>query len=330
MRLARLTAPAALAALGLLVAPLAADAQQPTEKVYRVGILTAGAPSPARFLSPFTAARCDLGYVEGRNLSIEGRHAGGRPDTLPDLAAELARLGVDVIVTVTTPATAAAKQATATIPVVMVDAGDPVATGLVASLARPGGNVTGLSVSSSEIGGKAIGLLKEAVPSIARIAVVRNPENPEHVIAYGQIDVVARGLGVELAPIDAASGADLDRAFGDVLGQHPDALLVLPLHAQLSDLRRIAAFAVKNRLPTSGPDARYAESGLLIASFPNTGDRFRRLGSYVDRILRGASPADLPVEQPTKLELVVNLKTAKALGLTIPPSLLARADEVIQ
>ena len=327
MRLARLTAPAALA---LLVAPLAADAQQPAEKVYRVGILTAGAPSPSRFLSPFTAALRDLGYVEGRNLVIEGRHAGGRPETLPDLAAELARLGVDVIVTVTTPATAAAKQTTSIIPVVMVDVGDPVATGLVPSLARPRGNVTGLSITSSEIGGKTIGILKEAVPSIARVAVVRNPDNPAHVIAYGQIEAVARGLGVELAPIDAGSAADLDRAFGDVLGQRPDALLVLPLHAQLSDLRRIADFAVKNRLPTSGPEARYAEAGLLLAHFPNTSDRFRRLASYIDRILRGASPADLPVEQPTKLELVVNLNTAKALGLTIPPAVLARADQIIQ
>ena len=235
-----------------------------------------------------------------------------------------------MIVTVTTPATASAKRATATIPIVMTDVGDPVASGLVASLARPGGNVTGLSIASSEIAGKALEVLKEAVPSIARVAVVRNPNNPAHVLGYGEMEVVARGLGVQLGPIDGGAAADLDRVFTDVLGQHPDALLVLPLHTQLSDLRRIADFAVKNRLPTSAVEARYPEAGLLMAYFPEARNRIRRLGVYIDQILRGAWPADLPVEQPATYHLVINLKTAQALGLTIPPSVLARADEVIE
>ena len=236
-----------------------------------------------------------------------------------------------MIVTITTPATAAAKDATETIPIVMTDVGDPVATGLIASLARPGGNVTGLSIAGAEIAKKALEVLKEAVPSIARVAVVRNPTNPAQVLGYREMEALARVLGVELRPIDGSSGADLDRIFTDVLGQHPDALLVLPLHTKLSELRRLADFAVKSRLPTtSAAEARYAEAGLLIACFPEARDRYRRLGVYVDRILKGALPADLPVEQSAKYQLVINLRTAKALGLTIPPAVLARADEVLQ
>jgi putative ABC transport system substrate-binding protein len=230
-------------ALTLLAAPFDAEAQ-PAEKVYRIGVLTGGSPSPPRVLSPLTEALRELGYVEGRNLVIEGRYAEGRLENLPNLAAELVRLRVDVIVTFTTPATASAKRATATIPIVMTDVGDPVASGLVASLARPGGNVTGLSIASAEIGRKALEVLKEAVPSIARVAVVRNPTNPAHVLAYREMEAVARDLGVQLGPIDGGSAADLNRVFTDVLGQHPDALLVLPLHTKLSDLRRIADFAV--------------------------------------------------------------------------------------
>ncbi len=272
----------------------------------------------------------ELGYVEGENLLIDSRYAEGRPERLPHLAAELVRSKVDVIVTITTPATAAAKDATATIPIVMTDVGDPVATGLIASLARPGGNVTGLSIAGAEIAKKALEVLKEAVPSIARVAVVRNPTNPAQVLGHREMEAPARALGVELRPIDGGSGADLDRIFTDVLGQHPDALLVLPLHTTRSDLRRLADFAVKNRLPTSAAEVRYTEAGLLLACFPDARDRYRRLGVYIDKILRGASPADLPVEQPAKYQLVVNLRTAKALGLTIPPAVLTRADEVIQ
>ena len=280
-------------------------------------------------MPPLTEALRELGYVEGQNLLIESRYAEGRPENLPSLAAELVRLKVDVIVTVATPATAAAKDATATIPIVMTDVGDPVATGLVASLARPGGNVTGLSIAGSEIPKKALEVLKEAVPSLARVAVVRNPTNPAQELGYREMEA-GKALGVTLRPIDGISGADLDRIFTDVRGHDPDALLVLPLHARFSDLRRIADFAVKNRLPASSLQAGSAEAGFLMACFPRAGHRFPRVGMYVDKILKGAKPGDLPIEQATEFHLVINLKTAKALGLTIPPVVLARADEVIQ
>ena len=312
---------------GLLAAPLVAEAQ-PAVRKYQVGLLAGGSPPSHR--APLTEALRELGYVEGQNLLIEIRYAEGRPENLPSLAAELVRLKVDVIVTVATPATAAAKDATATIPIVMTDVGDPVATGLVASLARPGGNVTGLSIAGSAIPKKALEVLKDAVPSLARVAVVRNPTNPAQELGYREMEVLAKALGVALRPIDGISGADLDRIFTDVRGHDPDALLVLPLHARLSDLRKIAAFAVRNRLPASSLQAGSAEAGFLMACFPRAGHRFPRVGVYVDKILKGAKPGDLPIEQATEFDLVINLKTAKALGLTIPPSVLARADEVIQ
>ncbi len=313
--------------LGLLAAPLAAEAQSAV-RTYRVGLLAGGSPPSHR--APLTEALRELGYVEGQNLLIESRYAEGRPENLPSLAADLARLKVDVIVTVATPATAAAKDATATIPIVMTDVGDPVATGLVASLARPGGNLTGLSIAGSAIPKKALEVLKEAVPSLTRVAVVRNPTNPAQELGYREMEAPAKALGVALRPIDGISGADLDRVFTDVRGHDPDALLVLPLHARLSDLRKIAAFAVRNRLPASSLQAGSAEAGFLMACFPRAGHRFPRVGVYVDKILKGAKPGDLPIEQATEFDLVINLKTAKALGLTIPPAVLARADEVIK
>ena len=312
---------------GLLAAPLAAGAQ-PAVRKYQVGLLAGGSPPAHR--APLTEALRELGYAEGQNLLIESRYAEGRPENLPSLAAELVRLKVDVIVTVATPATAAAKDAAATIPIVMTDVGDPVATGLVASLARPGGNVTGLSIAGSAIPQKALEVLKEAVPSLTRVAVVRNPTNPAQELGYREMEALAKALGVALRPIDGISGADLDRIFTDVRGHDPDALLVLPLHARLSDLRKIAAFAVRNRLPASSLQAGSAEAGFLMACFPRAGHRFPRVGVYVDKILKGAKPGDLPIEQATEFDLVINHRTAKALGLTIPPSVLARADEVIQ
>ena len=325
MRLARLPVLATLT-LALLAAPLAAEAQ-PAVRKYQIGLLAGGSPPSHR--APLTEALRELGYVQGPNLLIESRHAAGRPENLPSLAAELVRLKVDVIVTVTTPATAAAKDATATIPIVMTDVGDPVATGLVAGLARPGGNVTGRSIAGSEIPKKALEVLKEAVPSLARVAVVKNPTNPAQELGYREMEA-AKALGVTLRPIDGISGADLDRIFTDVRGHDPDALLVLPLHARLSDLRRIADFAVKNRLPASSLQAGSAEAGFLMACFPRAGHRFPRVGMYVDKILKGAKPDDLPIEQATEFDLVINLKTAKALGLTIPPSVLARAEKIIE
>jgi putative ABC transport system substrate-binding protein len=311
---------------GALAAPLAAEGQP--EKVHRIGILAGGSPPSHR--GPLTDALRELGYVEGRNLVIEGRYAEGRPERLPGLAAELARLRVDVLVTFATPATMAAKAATATIPIVMTDVGDPVAGGLVATLARPGGNVTGLAVVGSEIGRRALEMLKEAVPPIARVSVVKDPMNPAHVRGYADMEAVATRLGITLGSIDGRSGADLDRAFAVALRDQPEGLLVLPLHATLRDLRRMADFAVQKRLPTVGVEARYAEAGLLIAYFPATGDRYRHLSAYIDRVLHGTWPGDLSIEQPANYHLTINLKTAKALGLTIPPSLLLRADQVIE
>ena len=316
-----------LTAAGLFAAPLGAEAQ-PATNTYRIGLLAGGSPPSHR--APLTEALRELGYVEGQNLLIESRHAEGRFERLPSLAAELVRLKVDVIVTVTTPATVAAKGATASIPIVMTDVGDPLATGLVASLARPGGNITGLSIDGSEIVKKALEVLKDAVPSIGRVAVVRGSTNAAQAFGYREMEVLGKALGVVLTPVDGISGTDLDRIFTDVRGLDPDALFVMPLHSRLSDWRRIADFAVKNRLPTSGLDVRSAEAGLLIACFPQGGNRFGRVAVCVDKIFKGASPADLPIEQSTKSKLAINLKTAKALGLTVPPAVLARADEVIQ
>ena len=313
--------------VGFLAAPLAVKAQ-PATKTYRVGLLAGGSPPSHR--APLTEALRELGYVEGQNLLIESRYAEGRPESLPSLAAELVRLKVDVIVTVTTPATVAAKDATATIPIVMTDVGDALATGLIAGLARPGGNVTGLSIAGSEIAKRALEVLKDAVPSLGRVAVVRSSANPAQVFGYREMEALAKAMGVALRPVDGISGADLDRIFTDIRGLDPDALLVMPLNTTRSDWRRIADFAVKSRLPASGGDARSAEAGLLMACFPQEGNRFPRVGVFVDKILKGASPADLPVEQSTKSKLVINGKTAKILGLTIPPTVLARADEVIQ
>ena len=313
--------------LALLAAPLAAEAQ-PATTIHRVGLLAGGSPPSHR--APLTEALRELGDVEGQTLLIESRHAEGRPERLPSLAAELVRLKVDVIVTVTTPSTAAAKDATATIPIVMTDVGDPQATGLVASLARPGGNVTGLSIAGSEITKKALEALKDAVPSVGRVAVVRGAANPAQVFGYRELELFAKGLGVVLRPVAGISGAELDRVFTDVRGHDSDALLVMPLHSRFSDWRRIADFAVKSRLPASGVDARSADAGLLMACFPQDSTSFRRVAVFVDKILKGASPADLPVEQSTKSNLVINLTIARALSLTIPPAVLARADAIIR
>jgi putative ABC transport system substrate-binding protein len=310
----------------LLAASLAAEAQP--EKVHHIGVLTGGSPPSHR--AALTEALREHGYVEGRNLVIESRWAEGRPESLPGLAAELVRLKVDVIVTFATPATVAAKAATATIPIIMTDVGDPVAGGLVASLARPGGNVTGLAAAGSETGRRALEMLKEAVPPIARVSVVRDPMNPAHVRGYADLEARATRLGVTLGSIDGRSGADLDRVFTVALQDHPEGLLVLPLHTTFRDLRRMAEFAVQNRLPTVAVERRYAEAGFLLAYFAEMGDRYRRLSAYIDKALHGTWPGDLSIEPPANYRLVINLKTAKAVGLTIPPALLARADEVIQ
>ena len=322
-------------ASGLLAAPLAAHAQQ-AGKVYRIGILgnvPLTDPGGARLWEVFIQGLRDLGYVEGRNLMIEYRSAEEKPERLPALAAELIGLKVDVIVAPNTPAALAAKQATRTLPIVFIGAGDPVTSGLVTSLARPGGNVTGLSVLSTELVGKWLELLQRAVPGVGRVAALWQPgamdERTDRDMFKGA-EVAARALGVRLQFVEARGPADFERAFSDMTRANVDALTVRPAPMFTSERRRLVDLAAKNRLPAVYAWREFVDAGGLMAYGPTGADLYQRAATYVDKILRGARPADLPVEQPTKFELSINLKTAKALGLTIPQSLLQRADQVIE
>ncbi len=317
---------------GLLAAPVAAEAQ-PAGKVYRVGYLAAGSRSDSqsqRSLDAFRQGLRELGYVEGQSIAIEYRWAEWKYERLPDLAAELVRLKVDVIVTGIVPAIQAAKQATRTIPIVMAVVVDPVATGLVASLARPGGNITGLSMIAPELVGKQLELLREVVPKVSRVAILWNPANPGNAPQLQEAEVAARRLGVWPRPLEAQGPNEIDSAFAAMTRERAGALLVLVDSMLLSQRERIADLAAKSRLPAVYGLRAHAEVGGLMAYAANALDMYRRAAIFVDKILKGAKPADLPVEQPTKFELVINLKTAKALGLKIPQSLLLRADEVIQ
>jgi len=321
--------------LGTLAAPLAAEAQQAAKNA-RIGYL---ANHPAGDLGPhlraaFLQGLRDLGYVEGGNLVIEYRFAEGQLERFPALAAELVALKVDVIVTAgSTPSALAAKQATRTVPIVFIAAGDPVTSGLVSSLARPGGNVTGLSSLVLELVGKCLELLKQAVPEVSRVAVLWRPgalgERTEREILK-RAEVAARALGVRLQFVEARGPADFDRAFSEMTRARASALTVLPTGEFSRERRRLVDLAAKNRLPTVFPWREGVDAGGLMAYGPDHADIFRRAATYVDGVLKGAKPADLPAEQPTKFEFVINLKTAKALGLTIPQSVLVRADEVIQ
>ncbi len=287
-------------------------------------------PRFPRFLQAFRQGLRELGYVEGQNIAIEFRWAEGKYDRLPGLAAELVRLKVNVIVASGPPAIQAAKQATETIPIVMAAIADAVAAGFVASLARPGGNITGLSLMLPELVGKQLELLKEVVPKVSRVALLGNPANPPYAQQVRQAQDAARALGVRLQPLEARDPSEIDKAFAAITTERADAVIVLPDTVLLDHRTRIADHAVRRRLPTVSGQSEQAEGGGLLAYGPSISDGVRRAATYVDKILKGAKPADLPVEQPTKFELVINLKTAKALGLTIPPSLLQRADEVIQ
>ncbi len=323
---------AAALALGLLTAPLAAEAQQ-AAMVARIGFLTLNlAPNP-HLREAFRQGLRDLGYVEGRNVEIEYRDAEGKDERLPALAAELVALKVDVILAGGTPQALAAKQATRTLPIVFTAAPDPVTDGLVTSLARPGGNVTGLSSIAPELVGKRLELLKQAVPGVSRVAVLWQPggsgERTEKDMLKGA-EVAGRALGVRLQFVEARGPADFDRAFSDMTRARAGALTVLASNMILGERRRLAELAAKNRLAAVYPLREFVDAGGLMAYGPDLADVFRRAATYVDKILKGAKPADLPVEQPTKFELVINLKTAKALGLTVPPTLLNRADEVIE
>jgi putative ABC transport system substrate-binding protein len=317
---------------GLLATPFAAEAQQ-AAKVARIGYLAINLAASPHQHEAFRQGLRDLGYVEGRNVVIEYRDAEGKFERLPALAAELVALKVDVILAVSTLAALAAKQATKTIPIVFGAAGDPVASGLVTSLARPGGNVTGLSILTPELVGKCLEQLTQAVPGVRRVAVLWHPgvlgERTEKDMLKGA-DVAARALGVRPQFVEARGPADIDRAFSDMTRARAGALTVLASPMFISERRRLVDLAAKNRLPAVYPWREGVDAGGLMSYGANLADLFRRAATSVDKILKGAKPGDLPVEQPTKFELVINLKTAKALGLTIPQSVLGRADEVIQ
>jgi ABC-type uncharacterized transport system substrate-binding protein len=313
----------------LLAAPLAAEAQ-PAEKVFRVGFLTAYSSGSDGFLfDSFRQGMRKLGYEEGRNVAYETRWAEGRFERLPDLATELVGLKPDVILVSSTPAALAVKRATRTLPIVMTSVADPVGTGLVDSLARPGGNITGNITLLVEMAGKRLELLKQTVPHLSRVAVLGHPGDP---IFAGQVrhaEAVARSLKVEVLPVEIRALSELDRAFETIVKWRADGVVRLGDALVVPGRQRTSELAMEHRLPTIGNRVEEVKAGLLMSYGPNRVEGFQQAATYVDKILKGAKPGDLPVEQPTKFELVINLKTAKALGLTIPPSLLQRADQVI-
>ena len=308
--------------------PLAARAQQPA-KLPTIGFLGASTPSAwSNWTAAFVQRLRELGWIEGRTVAIEYRWAEGRSERYTEIAAEFVRLKVDVIVTVGS-AVVAAKQATSVIPIVFAIAVDPLGTGLVASLARPGGNVTGLSMQATDLAGKRLELLREVLPGLRRLAIMANVGYPASVVEIGEVQAAARKLGLEVDVLEIRRAEDIAPAFG-TLKSEAQALYVCGDALVTANHARINTLALGARLPTIYPDRAFLEAGGLMSYGANNADLFRRAADYVDKILRGAKPADLPVEQPTKFELVINLKTAKALGLDVPPMLLARADEVIE
>jgi putative ABC transport system substrate-binding protein len=316
-------------AVVLLAAPLAVDAQ-PAGKVYRIGYLSLGSPSNG-VSRQFRDTLRQLGYVEGQNLLIEARFADAKVDQLPGLAAYLVQRNVDAIVTIGTPPVKAAKDATATIPIVMAGSADPVEHGLVASLARPGGNVTGVTHSPGpQIAAKGLELLKDTVPTISRIGVLWDSSALHEGLALQEQQRVAPALGITLLPIDAKTLPELTAALSEMRRQHVDGLFVFPNFINDKHEQLIRDFAATNRLPTMCQDSDFVEHGGLMSYYTNWNRLRERAAVFVDKIFKGSKPSDLPVEQPTKFDLVVNLKAAKALGLTVPPSVLARADLVIE
>jgi putative tryptophan/tyrosine transport system substrate-binding protein len=316
-----------------LAAPLATftQAQQP-KKIAKIGYLapsTAAAHSPN--LEAFRQGLRELGYVEGKTFVLELRYAEGRFERLPELARELVGLKVDVIVANSDVTIAAIKRETRTIPIVMSSSTDPVATGLVASLARPGGNVTGVSTMSPELSGKRLELLKEVVPGLSRVAHLWNPDVRGNVIDYNATEGAARSLRLQLLSVEVLRAEDLDRAFSEITKERAQALILTGSNpVAFGNRGKIASFAQSNRLPSIYSSTVYVDAGGLMSYGPSSHDTFRRAATFVDKILKGAKPADLPVEQPTRFELVINLKTARQIGVTIPPSMLALADRVIK
>jgi len=309
---------------------LPAAAQQP-KKVPRIGVLWLYSPTIATpFAEAFRQGLRGLGYVEGQNIALEERWAEGRFDRLPSLAAELVRLNVDIIVTASTPAAQAGQQATRSIPIVMTNVSDPVESGLVSSLARPGGNVTGLSLMHPDLSGKRLELLKEIIPKISQVAVLSNPSNPNTPPLLRETEAAARALRVQLQVVEVRDSTELDKAFSAMTRDRAGALVVMPDSVLFDQRKRIVDLAAKSRLPAMYPWREPVDGGGLMAYGASGHDIMRGAAVYVDKILKGAKPADLPVEQPTKFELVINLKTAKALGLKIPAAVLARADQVLE
>ena len=309
--------------------PLAAPAQQPG-KLQTIGFMGQSTRSAAsEWVAPFVRRLRELGWIEGRTVAIEYRWAEGREERIAQIAAEFVRLKVDIIVTSGTPEVLAVKQATSVIPLVFATAGDPVANNLVASLARPGGNATGLSIQSSDLAGKRLELLREVVPGLRRLAVMGNVGNPFSVLELGEVQVAARTLGLEVDTLEIRRPQDIAPAFEALKGR-ADALYVCTDGLMNANRIRINTSALGARLPTMHGYRDYVEAGGLMSYGANIPDQFRRAADYVDKILRGAKPGELPVEQPTKFDFIINLTTAKVLGIEVPPTLLARADEVIE
>jgi len=314
----------------LLAMPLPGETQN-ARKIYRVGYLgNSSASLEPDLVEAFRQGMRDLGYIEGKNLVIEFRWAEGRYDRFASLVTDLIHLPVDVIVTAGTPGTLAAKNATKTIPLVIAVSGDAVGSGLIESLARPGGNVTGLTTMVPELEGKRLELLLEILPKLARITVLKNDANPLMAILFRQTAAAAKSSGVALEAVDIRAVDDFEKAFASIAKARPDAIIVLADRFLLAERERILTFAAKERFAAMYPYREFVERGGLISYSPNYAESFRSAARYVDKILKGAKPADLPVEQPTKFELVVNMKTAKTLGFKIPNSILLRADGVIK
>jgi putative ABC transport system substrate-binding protein len=315
-----------IAALLLLGAPPAAEAQQPG-RIPRIGVLTLGT-SP--HLAAFETGLRELGYVEGKNIVVERRHANGEPARLPGLAAELVRLGVDVIAAPDPPSALAVRSATGTIPIVIRSTDDPVERGLVKSLARPGGNITGVYSLSAELSPKRLELLKEAFPHITRVAVLRNPALPIGPDRWGEVELAARSLGLTVISAEASNSDELEGAFRTALRQRAEALMTLRNPVIVAAKNRVVELAAKNRLPAMYDERDFVEAGGLMAYGANLDDLYRRIAAYVEKILKGARPADLPIERATKFELVINVKTVRAMALTIPPGFLIRVDHVVE
>jgi putative ABC transport system substrate-binding protein len=316
--------------LTILSAPLAAEAQ-PGAKTSRIGFLgNSTAVLEANLVGPFREGFRELGYVEGRDLIIEYRWAGGQYDRFPTLIAELVALKVDVIVTAGTPAALAVRRATTTIPLVMVAVGDPIGSGLVASLGRPGGNATGLVSIAPDLEGKRLQLLREVVPKLSDVTFLLNPANPFHVASEKEVRAAAKALGLKVSFVAVRAESEFDRAFQAIARQRPGALVMFADRLFLHHRARIVEFAAGNRFPAVYPYTELVEAGGLMSFGPSYPGMHKRAAYFVDKILKGVKPADLPMEQPSKFELVINVRTAKALGLTIPRSVLLRADELIQ